>query len=191
MRLDLSTRETLIASLPKNGIVAEIGVDNGDFSKKILELSEPKELHLIDCWNNQSVEVYGHDPANNSNENKYNQYRYVIDRFWNDRNVYVVKKYSDIAASYYPNNHFDWIFIDANHLQARQDIEAWWDKVKPGGYITGHDYTMVGDYITVKRDVNEFVKEHGLSLFVTTGEGGDIYEVNYPSWGFKKPMLVI
>jgi len=185
--LDLSTRETLIATLPKNGVVAEIGVEWGSFSEKILELSEPWQLFLIDCWENQSKDVYGTDPANNSEIHKYSQYKSVQDRFSHKINVNAIKSYSKDAVELFKDDFFDWIYIDANHLQARQDIEAWWPKVKSGGYITGHDYTMVGDYITVKKDVDEFVKEHGLELFVTTGANGDIYEINYPSWGFKKP----
>lgn len=37
---------------------------------------------------------------------------------------------------------FDFIFIDADHSYdgCRQDIAAWWDDVKPGGYLCGHDY---------------------------------------------------
>jgi len=185
--LDLSTRETLIAALPKNGIVAEIGVEWGAFSRKIFELSEPKRLYLIDCWESQGEEVYGNDPANNSNEHKEAQYRTVLNTFCKVDEVTVWKGYSDKASVYFNDNYFDWIYIDANHLQARQDIEAWLPKVKSGGYVLGHDYTMVGDYITVKKDVDDYVKEHGLELFVTTGANGDIYEKNYPSWGFKKP----
>jgi len=185
--LDLSTRETLIATLPKNGVVAEIGVEWGYFSKKILDLSDPKELYLIDCWENQSFDVYGNDPANNTDRYKSVQMEQVSKSFKENTNVTLVQGYSCPSAEIFPNNYFHWIYIDANHLQVRQDIEAWWPKVKSGGIICGHDYTMVGDYITVKKDVDEFVKEHGLELFVTTGANGDIYEINYPSWGFKKP----
>jgi len=185
--IDLSTRETLIATLPKEGFVAEIGAEGGNFAKRILKMNNPKELYLIDCWENQSEDIYGNDPANNSKEVKDAQYRNVVEKFWHDRNVYVIKRYSKDAAPLFADGYFDWVYIDANHLQARQDIEAWWPKVKSGGIICGHDYTMCGDYITVKRDVDEFVAEHNLDLFVTTGANGDIYEKNYPSWGFRKP----
>ncbi len=186
MTLDLRTRETLIASLPHDGWVAEIGVDYGVFSEKILELNKPKWLWLVDCWTNQDASVYGHDPANNEDSFKMGQYEQVKEKF-DGKRVTVVRGYSNEAAQMFKDSSLDWIHIDANHLQARQDIEAWWDKVKSGGWIMGHDYTMVGDYITVKKDVDEFVKERGLELFVTTGEGGDIYEKNYPTWCFKKP----
>ncbi len=36
----------------------------------------------------------------------------------------------------------DFVFIDADHSEAAvtQDIAAWRDKVKPGGWLGGHDY---------------------------------------------------
>ena len=39
---------------------------------------------------------------------------------------------------------FDLIFIDADHSYeaVREDIIAWWPKVKNGGIISGHDYQM-------------------------------------------------
>jgi len=185
--LDLSTRETLIASLPHGGVCAEIGVDYGHFSERILALNEPYLLCLIDCWENQNTEVYGNDPANNTTEFKNGQYSEVVKKFRGDDRVLIRKGYSTEAAVFFPDGTFDWVFIDANHLKVTEDIIAWLPKVKKGGYVLGHDYTMVGDYITVKKDVDDFVKEHGLELFVTTGANGDIYEKNYPSWGFIKP----
>lgn len=37
---------------------------------------------------------------------------------------------------------FDVIFIDAQHdyEHCLQDIRLWWPKVRPGGYLCGHDY---------------------------------------------------
>lgn len=45
------TREVLLKFLPKKKIVAEIGVQFGDFAEKIYKINQPKELHLIDTWN--------------------------------------------------------------------------------------------------------------------------------------------
>ena len=40
--------ESLLHLLPQNAIVAEVGVDTGKSSRKILQITHPKELHLID-----------------------------------------------------------------------------------------------------------------------------------------------
>ena len=46
----ITTREELLRILPKNGVVGELGVDEGDFSNLILTINKPKKLHLIDFW---------------------------------------------------------------------------------------------------------------------------------------------
>jgi len=46
----LRSRENFIKKMPKNSIVAEIGVQAGNFSEMILKYTNPKHLYLIDCW---------------------------------------------------------------------------------------------------------------------------------------------
>lgn len=46
------------------------------------------------------------------------------------------------VAQDFPDAYFDWVFIDAGHDQesVSRDIEAYRPKMKPGGWVTGHDY---------------------------------------------------
>ena len=44
----LENRIKLLEMLPKNGVVAELGVNKGEFSKQILDITQPKKLHLVD-----------------------------------------------------------------------------------------------------------------------------------------------
>ena len=164
---NLPDRESLFAALPKGGIGAEIGVDWGTWSLEILKLAEPRLLYLIDCWEIQPVEVYGHDPANTQQDIKYRQ---CLGWFTTDERVKMVKAFSQDAATLFPDGYFDHLYIDANHLQCYADMTAWWPKVKPGGYMLGHDYVVggVGDFITTAVDVDRFVAEHGLHLQLTT-----------------------
>ena len=39
-------RESLLEMMPKQSVVAEIGVEKGEFSQKILSITNPKKLHL-------------------------------------------------------------------------------------------------------------------------------------------------
>lgn len=183
-QLDLADRNSLIASLPHGGVAAEIGVAEGLFSEVILNTNHPKELWLIDSWTYR--DDCGADPSNVHQVAQMARYFGVLRRFQSDRRVIVVRGESWLLAPCFLPGEFDWIHIDANHLQVRQDIEVWWPNVKPGGWITGHDYTVAGDHITVKTDLDAFVAERGLELFVTRGDD-DVYEKNYPSWAFRKP----
>ena len=166
---DLTDRESIFLGLPPGGIGAEVGVAWGEFSKIIIANAKPRLMYLIDLWTHQSVEVTGNDPANSVQENKDAQYRQVLGWFLTDPGVRVVKDYSVKAALNFPDGYFDWVFIDSNHLICYEDIQAYWPKVKPGGYLLGHDYVDggVGDFITVKDDVDRFVAETGLPLLLT------------------------
>lgn len=68
------------------------------------------------------------------------------------------------AAQQLPDDAYDFVFIDADHSYegARNDIEAWWPKVCPGGWLCGHDYGK--EFEGVKRAVDEFVARVGGAL---------------------------
>ena len=181
MSIDLTHRESIFSSMPRGGIGAEIGVAFGLFSKDILRLTEPSLLYLIDCWEQLSVEVTGHDPANSGQEVKDGQYHQTIQRFLTDPRVRVIKAFSEKIAPLFPNDYFDWLYIDANHLQAYQDCVAWWPKVRPGGWLMGHDYVDVGDCFTVKTDVDRFVAEIEQPLLVTVDA-----DTAYKNWLIRR-----
>ena len=53
----------------------------------------------------------------------------------------VFRRASVAAAKTVPDETLDFVFIDACHTEAavRADIAAWTPKIKPSGYLTGHD----------------------------------------------------
>jgi predicted O-methyltransferase YrrM len=59
------------------------------------------------------------------------------------------------ASELFPDNYFDFIFLDAAHLyeDVRLDLKSWYPKLKIGGIFAGHDYYMGTE---VKRAVDEF-----------------------------------
>jgi len=50
---------------------------------------------------------------------------------------------SALASNEFPDAYFDFVFIDANHTyeSVLADIQGWKPKVKPGGWLAGHDHT--------------------------------------------------
>jgi len=46
------------------------------------------------------------------------------------------------AAAAIPDRSVDWVFIDADHSEpaVASDLAAWLPKIRPGGWIGGHDY---------------------------------------------------
>ncbi len=164
----LKSREQLISLLPKEAVVAEIGVLRGDFSSQILELTKPEHLFLIDCWDLCDFFEAG-----------LSDYQLVVSKFDNNPKVSIIKNTSSEAAKNFPDNYFDWVYIDANHSYdaVKNDLETWFPKVKNGGFISGHDYFVPGtpgtpnyySYLVVPA-VNEFVAKYNLEITYLTNE---------------------
>ena len=158
-------RDRLLQGLPKGAVVAEIGVWEGFFSGRILEICQPKQLHLIDPW------LYMPEFANTGfgrkkNENLMEQkYLDVVARFKDDPRVIVHRATSDVALGALPDAALDWVYIDGNHNDPfiGNDLALCLKKVKHDGIITGDDFNWQADQsgAPVKRAVEKLLAELG------------------------------
>jgi len=158
-------RELLLKNLPKEGIIAELGVDKGDFSDKIISLTHPKKLYLIDIWDSE----------------RYNMDKmvYVKKRFQKEIDtgkVIIIKGTSENELLKFENGHFDWIYIDTAHTyeQTVRELDLCRQKVKDGGIIAGHDYCQ-GDIKNaqaygVVQAVNQFCIKYDWEFIYITHE---------------------
>ncbi|WP_439411886.1 class I SAM-dependent methyltransferase [Enterobacter ludwigii] len=133
----LLDRDELLSLLSKNGVVAEIGVDKGDFSERILKQCSPEKLYLVDAWHTERY----HDGLFES----------VTSRFSKEleQNIIEIKRGLSVeTASQFADNSLDWVYIDTDHSYETtiRELCAYSPKIKPGGMITGHDYTM-GNFV--------------------------------------------
>jgi len=121
----LPNREAILLQMKKGGIVAEVGVQEGVFSKSILQICEPKELHLIDYFlTNFSIEK---------------KYKSEIAA----GQVKLHESDSSVAIRKFPDEYFDFIYIDADHTYpgVQRDIQAATTKIKQDGFLLFNDYT--------------------------------------------------
>ena len=155
----------LLETLPKHAVGAEIGVHLGDFSAQLLRVTQPRKLHLIDPWQYESGDDYAeawYGGAPERAQELEQRYRSVQSRFAAEiqaGQVVVMRKESESALASFADNSLDYVYIDGNHLYeyVKKDLELSLRKVKPGGYITGDDYTPGGWWKGgVKRAVDEF-----------------------------------
>ena len=67
------------------------------------------------------------------------------------------------ASNLYRNRSLDFVFIDASHeySDVKRDILSWLPKVKIGGFLAGHDYTI---FDGVRKAVDEFFIDDNISL---------------------------
>ena len=172
---------------------AEIGVQRGDFSAVIRNTWNDGTLHLIDRW------VYDEnydDVARLSYREQLNNYLYVVNRFAEDFGVKIYRLDSVEATNHFPDDFFDWIYIDADHSYegCTRDLNAWYPKLKKGGIFCGHDFLdgiIPAGNFGVKTAVEEFIKDKGIILFVTTREEEwkSWYFVNDPSFDITRVVV--
>jgi hypothetical protein len=137
----------MLGTLPKGARVAEIGVWEGFFSRRILEICQPAELHLIDPWLYQPAfgnTGFGRKKNEFLMEQKYQD---VVAAFAAVPAVKIHRTTSDMALSALPDGYLDWVYIDGNHNEPfiSQDIALCLRKVKPNGVIAGDDFNWMAD----------------------------------------------
>jgi len=172
----LLNREELLKNMPTNKVVAELGVDRGGFSELILKIATPQKLHLIDVWEGGRY----HDGLNNIVETKFKN---EIDKGLVEMNI----GFSTEVLLDFPDNYFDWVYLDTDHTYktTKDELALLKLKVKPGGIIAGHDYT-IGNWVEHNRygvieAVNEFCVNENWEIIFLTAEAN-----YYRSFAIKK-----
>jgi len=163
--LEKDGREWLLEMMPKDSVCAEIGVFWGEFSRLILKIVQPKTLHLIDPWKYETDPTYAqsvYGGARGQNQERMDAIYQRIVRKYTRPNVQIHRRPSLECAAVFPDNYFDWIYVDANHQYeyVTKDLETYYSKMKPGGLVAGDDYARRQDNWThdgVTRAVDDII----------------------------------
>lgn len=125
-------------NLKEGSIAIEIGSWKGHSSAFIGEITKEKQAHLycIDHWLGTEG-VFHHNLVKDC----FLIFRENINKLGLMDNVSPMIMSSESANSIVSDNIADMIFIDADHRYkyARWDIEHWYNKLKVGGVLCGHD----------------------------------------------------
>ncbi len=127
----LPTRMHLLGALPKGGMVAELGVAFGEFTKQILMRNKPAKLHLVDAWEAERYQI---------------GLEQILERYAKEiaaGTVEINRGPSTQRLAEFSDGYFDWVYIDTDHSYSttRDELLLASAKVKPGGTIAGHDFT--------------------------------------------------
>jgi len=136
----------------------EIGVSHGENAENILETLKIERLFLVDPY----IPYIDNDgPLITEHIDKFSLAKERLSKF-GDKTVFILKTSMD-ALEEIPNN-LDFVYIDGNHSYnfVKDDIEKYYDKVKVGGVIGGHDFDS--RYCAVIKAVIEFAYTHKLDF---------------------------
>lgn len=169
--------------------ICEIGVKEGAHFNSLLKGQHIKIAYGIDIWAETGVRSQNDDSYEQQKLDKlYQEMKGLESR---DSRVKIIKCFSPQVSEQFADELFDFVYIDADHTEAAvyTDLCAWWNKVRPGGVLAGHDYCECtlncddGSQVVfgVISAVNKFISERGLSLHVDN-------EHPWRDWFIPKPV---
>jgi predicted O-methyltransferase YrrM len=130
------------------------------------------KLFLVDPWGDYDqsfMETGGfHADLSDDEHDLYLEKTKQQTEFAEERRTIIRKRSIDAANDV--KEPLDFVFIDGDHSYegCKIDIESWVDKVKPGGWLMGHDYdnqsVPEGKLWGVDKAVQEFALKHGYDV---------------------------
>lgn len=139
---------------------AELGVLDGATYFHLLARNPGLTLIGVDAWRYGEEINAGHDGHRTWRKYPLEQYRQKVlagAAKVGDRAVIMESSTVDAAAGV-EDGSLDFVFVDADHTEpgVRADIAAWLPKLKPSGWMLGHDYDHP-DFPGVKRAVDDML----------------------------------
>lgn len=184
--------EKMASKLPDNSVIAEVGIGDGYsalfLADRLQSMGKKFTLYMID-----NMDYGGTEQLN------------TIINHMIQAGIKGIKIYpyaSLVAASMFPADHFDFIFLDSSHLypETKQEIKDWYPRLKEDGIMGGHDYNH---YPEVRKSVDEVIPHrftrHPLyyekrTIRQTFQEEQILYieqtDKDYGVWWFKKKFYL-
>ena len=146
----------------------EIGVQAGKFSKVLCDANPAMEFYGVDPWlQYPELPIWGDQLSQDLG--------YEIAKARVPANCRLIRKKSMDAVKGFPDNYFDFVYVDGNHefIAATEDIHYWLQKIRIGGILAGHDYRRYypRSFIHVHQVVHAFTDAYNIKpWFVTDPE---------------------
>lgn len=165
--MQLKYRHEIVHLVKENGIGIELGVAQGEFAERILKINRLSQFHGVDKYDDH------HDER---------EYLKTLKRLMVYKNYTLHRMTFDDALKLFPDEHFDFIYIDGYAHTGQNNgktLHDWYAKLKSGGIFSGDDYCP--QYQKTIDIVDKFVKEKNLELHLIKCFENTIWSRN-PTW---------
>ena len=154
------------------GCGVEVGVKRGEFSEKLLRAWRGRHLISVDPWAEAPADEYADlDNVSQATHDAFHGETLARLTAFGERSS-VWRMTGGEAAARIPHHCLDFVYLDARHDYAsvKEDLGQWFDKVRPGGIVAGHDY-LDGQFVDgdfgVRSAVDEFFSARGVPVRAT------------------------
>jgi hypothetical protein len=165
----------------------EVGVEKGRFAETLCKSG--LKIYAVDPWTTYSGYGERSMPEKVMNAN----YKMTRNRLAPYENCTIIRKFSADAAEMFEDNSLDFVYIDGNHgyKHVVEDLYEWSRKVRKGGAICGHDYTILSGrrklYMDVKWAVDGYIKSAKIKKWYLLGRKHDKVRDHYRSFLWINP----
>jgi hypothetical protein len=168
----VAQRNSILPSLPKGKVFAEIGVALGDFSEIVLKTCEPSKFIAIDHFSlHGAPQMWGGKVGEALGDREHLDF--IKDRFREEIGCgkFVTMQGDSVKMlSLLDDASIDIFYVDANHSydSVKAELDVIKHKVADGGWIILNDYIMA-DWLTndpygVVQATNEFMVREGWEM---------------------------
>mgnify|MGYP000856790493 CR=1 FL=1 len=194
----LPDRTKILPLLPKGGIIAEVGVMAGDFSRVIIDVCRPRLFYGIDLFQiHEMKEVWGR-PTSEMFAGKTHQEFYEA-RFSSEieqNTMNILSGDSRIMLESIPDASLDVVYLDADHTypSVAAELEICSRKIRPvTGLIILNDYIMGdgGGPYGVIQATHDFMLSHGWEMVALALDGNmfcDVVLRKLPTSRFRRVL---
>jgi hypothetical protein len=170
--------------------LVEVGIGYGTHAKYLLQTTDVERLVLVDPMKYYPNDGFAEDIMNTipSQPGKHFDEMHDLIRQelspWEGRYVWHRIESLRITNEQVPDESVDCVFVDGDHsyLACLNDLNFWWNKVRPGGQLLGDDYWME----EVSNAVETFAEIKGISYDFLYKEG-----TTYKIFRFHKPVRAV
>jgi hypothetical protein len=173
------TRTDLVRNLVRSGgVIAEVGVLNGEFSKELIGILNPSRIYMIDQFEGRCFS--GDRDGNNGAIYDLNAaHSSLVEYAKLNPAVTILKGDSSTLLDTLEANSLDMIYLDGDHEYegCKKDVIASHRLLKPGGWLMGHDYTTnpikaLNNYVFgVKKAIDEFCCGYNQTIHALGNDG--------------------
>ncbi len=167
------------------GLAVEIGTHRGEFADSLLRMWPKGHLYCVDPWScppgyeEQTKFLWGGEDRDGDYREAQriaarHRHRMTLLRLTSADTLKLTctQPRGDILAN------LDFVYVDGDHRfpYVFEDLANWWERLKPGGVLAGHDYVQPGESHSwaaeIQRAVDLFREERQLECYLIVEEGG-------------------
>jgi len=160
--------------------VCELGVREGRNFIRMID-HRPKLAVAVDCWVDDGVQARNDIGLNQDRlDQQYESFKALVGY---KPYVKICRGYTFDVAKEFPDEYFDFIYIDADHTYegCKRDINDWYPKLRHGGFLIGDDFRYSKNKLNIRFGVIEVVTEFSLVNHLS------VFFLPLHNWGIVKP----